>query len=175
MHDLDVEWNYFDSDAGADRNIFCSVNHPFVSVCHNIKLIVNTLEDQRSNFAFKVTFGWLDEFHILRTDDNIDRLILAEALIDTGHLDSKNLNQTILDHGSVDDVAVTNKISNESVFRFVVDVLRSSDLLNVSLVHDDNCVRHCQCFFLIMCNIYEGDAEFFFQTDQFVLHILAEF
>ena len=39
-------------------------------------------------------------------------------------------------------VAIANEVGYESIFRLVVDIFRCTDLLDVSLIHDNNRVRH---------------------------------
>ena len=42
------------------------------------------------------------------------------------------------------------KSATKSIFRLVVDIFRCTDLLDVSLIHDNNRVRHGEGFFLIV-------------------------
>ena len=55
------------------------------------------------------------------------------------------------------------------------NVFRSTDLLDISLIHDNNGIGHGQGFFLIVGDIYKSNSKFFFQTDELILHVLAQF
>ena len=52
-----------------------------------------------------------------------------------------------------------HKPGYKGITRFIVNILRRSDLLHQPAVHHNNCVGHCECFFLIMGDIDECDAE----------------
>ena len=79
-----------------------------------------------------------------------------------------------MDHEAVDDVAVADEVGNESIFRFIVDAFRRADLLDIALVHDDDDVGHAECFFLIVGNEDEGNAQLFFNLDELQLHTAAQ-
>jgi hypothetical protein len=87
---------------------------------------------------------------------------------------SEYLYDFIFYHRSRQNITVTDKICDKSILRFIVNVLRRTDLLDIALIHNNDRIRHCKRFFLIVSNVNKGDAEFVFQTDQFVLHILAK-
>ena len=95
-------------------------------------------------------------------------------LINALELRTENLDETVLNHDAVENVAVTDEVCNECVLRLIVDVFRCADLLDITLVHDNNRVRHSKRLFLIMGDIDKGDTKLVFQTDQLVLHILTE-
>ena len=83
MHNLDIERDYFDADFGADRNKSGGVNQPFIAAGHDIKFIVNAFKNQGGYFALQRSLRRIDQFYIFRTDDNVDRLVIAESLVDT--------------------------------------------------------------------------------------------
>ena len=55
----------------------------------------------------------------------------------------------------------------------VVDIFRRTDLLDITAVHNHNSIGHGESFFLIVGNVDKCDSQLIFQTDQFVLHVLA--
>ena len=114
------------------------------------------------------------EVDILRTDYNIDRLVFAESDIDALEFRAENLDEAVLNHNTVNNVAVADEVCNECVLRLIVNILRCTNLLDISLVHDNDRVGHRKGFFLIVGNIDESDAKLVFQADQLVLHILSE-
>ena len=79
-----------------------------------------------------------------------------------------------MEHNTWNDVALTDEIRYEGIFRLVVDLLWRTHLLDITLVHDNDGIGHRQCLFLIVGNIDKSDAKFIFQADQLVLHVLAE-
>ena len=83
MHDLDIERDYFDADFGADRNKSGGVNQPFIAAGHDIKFIVNAFKNQEVTSPCSVPSRRIDKFYIFRTDDNVDRLVIAESFVDT--------------------------------------------------------------------------------------------
>ncbi len=112
---------------------------------------------------------------VLRTDDRIDRFVGSESGIHTGNSAPRiftSLSSTMM---PLNDVAVSDEVGYESIFRLVVDIFRCTDLLDVSLIHDNNRIRHGEGFFLIVGNIDKCDSQFIFQTDQLILHVLTEF
>ena len=52
----------------------------------------------------------------------------------------------------------------------IIDLIRCSDLLNTSVLHHRNPVRHVDSFFLIMSDIDKCNSQFLLQMLQFYLH-----
>ena len=119
-------------------------------------------------------FPFLHQHHILGTDDHIYRLVLAEAGVHAGKSCAQDLYQIIPDHGGTDDIAVADKVCHKCVLGFVVDLFRTADLLDITLVHHHDGVGHGQGLLLVVGDIDEGNAQFIFQPDQLVLHVLAQ-
>ena len=84
-------------------------------------------------------------------------------------------NRPVLQHYSAENVAVADKVGNERVSRFVVDLLRSAYLLNRASSHYDYRVAHREGFFLIVRDVNESYAEFFVHAHKFYLHVLTHF
>ena len=45
------------------------------------------------------------------------------------------------EHGRSNNITVSDKISYECILRFVINIFRGADLLDVSLIHNDNRIR----------------------------------
>ena len=86
-------------------------------------------------------------------------LLLPKPFVHAGKLGTEDLYQLVAEHHARDDVALADEVSHERVLRFVVDLLRGTHLLDVTLVHDNNGIGHGQCLFLVMGNVDEGDAQ----------------
>ncbi len=82
-------------------------------------------------------------------------------------------NKVILYHDSVQDVALANKVGHKRVNGFVVYFGRRSYLLNFALAHYHNSIAKGQRLFLVVCDIYEGDAQLFVHGFNFHLHVFA--
>ena len=64
---------------------------------------------------------------------------------------------------------------NEKVCRIIVKFLRSVDLLNVSVFHNDYSRSHRHCFDLIVSNVNEGGCKSVMKFGYFGSHLSAEF
>ena len=162
-----------DADFRSNREHICAVYQPFIVICHDFHLIMNTFKDQVCDNTVDASFTRFEKVDILRTDNNVNRFVLSESFVHAREIHSEDLDKTILHHRCRNDITLTDKICHESILRLVVDFLRSSDLLDVTLVHNYDSVRHGKGFFLIMCYIQESDPQLVLETDQLVLHILA--
>ena len=122
----------------------------------------------------RVPSSGVNQINILRADHNVNRLIVSKALVHTGESGTEDLNQLIMDHDARYNVALTDEVGHEGIFRLIVDLLRGTHLLDIALVHDYDGIRHGQCLFLVVGNIDKGDAQLIFQADQLILHVLAQ-
>lgn len=50
------------------------------------------------------------------------------------------------------NVALTDKVRNKYCMRLIINLLRRTDLLNLTVRHNNNLIRHGQGFFLVMGN-----------------------
>ena len=135
---------------------------------------MHALEDQMGDYALHDAFFRLHQINILRSYNCVHRLVASKAFIHAREIDAQDLNQPVFYHGGRKNVALADKVGNESILRLIVNVLRRSDLLDVALIHDYDGIGHGEGFLLVMGNIYEGDAKLVLETDQFILHILTQ-
>ena len=117
----------------------------------------------------------LNQNNILRADHHIHGTVAAKARIYAGKAGSKNVYQLIFNHCSWDNIAFPDEIRHKRVFRLIVDRLRTSDLLNIALIHNHDGVRHGKRFFLVMGDVDKSNAKFVFHADQLILHFLPQF
>ena len=82
LHDLDVE--------GSTRmpTLLPSLGlvewgNPFASGDVDAHFVMDAFENEVRNGAFTMPF-FICQIHVFRTDDDVDRLVRAEALVDTG-------------------------------------------------------------------------------------------
>src|SRR5580765_1323479 len=67
-----------------------------------------------------------------------------------------------------------DEVRDELVDRPLVQLLRLALLLDPAVAHDDDHVAHRQCFFLVVRDVHEGDADLSLEGLEFELHLLAE-
>ena len=144
---------------------------PSASYAH---LIVNALEGCVLNNSDKLTVLGSGNFNILGTDDNIDRRVFAESLVNTFKLFAENLDSAVVKHNSVENICLTDKVGNKCVHRLVVYILGRADLFNNTVVHNNNTVAHCQSLFLIVSYIYKCFLSFLLNFLKLKLHTLAK-
>ena len=135
---------------------------------------MHTLEQNRSDPAVQHAAARLLEFHILRTDDHVNKLIASKSRVHTWEWDPQDLHQKIFRHHTVNDITLTNKISYKRILRFVVNIYRRTHLLDQPLVHNNDPVRHGQCFFLIVSYKNKSNTQFIFYLNQLLLHVLTQ-
>ena len=136
---------------------------------------MNTFEDQMGDHTFDDSFFRLDQIDVFRADHRIYRFVASESNVHTLPGGSQHFDNLIFHHGGRKNVAVSDKVCYKGVLWFVINILRCSDLLDISLIHDNDRIGHGQSFLLIMGNVDKSNAQFVFQTDQLILHVLSEF
>ena len=140
----------------------------------NHHLVVHALEYDGLNNALQQTVTGVNDFKILRTDNDIDRRILLEALVHALEGAAAELDLAVLEHHTRDDVGFSDEICDKGVDRLVVDVSRAADLLDNAVVHDNHAVAHSERLFLVVGDVDKGDAGTLLNTLQLDLHILAQ-
>ena len=107
--------------------------------------IMYALEKTRLDTAFQQTVRLLNasgtffqQHDILRADDQIHRLVLFKSRIHAIIYGAEELNDLILLHDARDDIALTDKIGDKGVGRFIVDIDRRALLENFTLIHNND-------------------------------------
>ena len=174
-HDLDVIRIDVQADGAADRIRVIVLDHQFVTLVRiDEHLVMHTLEGAGGNGGRKLGLGLFGrKIDVLRTDDDVHRILLAEAFVHTVELVADETDLAVAHHGAVEDVALADEVCDEGVDRLVVDVHRSADLLDAALVEDDDGIGKGQGLFLVMGDVDEGDAEFLVHLLELDLHVLA--
>ena len=140
-------------------------------------LVVHADEELGSDGAVPLALAVRHDVYVFRPYDHVDPAARREALgrtVDARELSAVDLDDLLVDHLAGEYVAVSDEVRDESVDRLVVDFLRRALLLDVALVHDDDLVGHRQGLFLVVGDVYEGDAELLLEPDELVLHLLPE-
>ena len=173
MHDLDIKRINIQSDLTSDFREACTVYQPRESKCFHLHFIVHPFEHQGFHFCTDRAFFRRYKDHILRSYHDIHRFIFTESDIDAFKILPLNIDKAVADHCRRKNIALADKVCHKRILRLIVNVFRRTDLLDVPLIHDDDRIGHRKCLFLIVGNINKRNSEFFFQTDEFVLHPLA--
>ena len=116
---------------------------------------------------------YFPEVNILRPNHYIHRIVLAKTGVDAIEHLSAELHFLVFDHRAAQDVALTDKISYKAVLRLVVNICRSTDLLDLSFAHHHHTVAQRQRLFLVVGDVNKGDSQLFMQLFQLDLHIVA--
>ena len=80
--------------------------------------------------------------NIFRPYYRINRFVSPKARVYAREVYTENFYKFIFHHSSGKNVAVTDKVCDKSVFRLIVNVFRSTNLLDIPLIHDNDCIRH---------------------------------
>ena len=145
MHNVDVGWFDEHADRAADIECVVVLNHQLVTlVSIDIHLVVDTFKGTRLNNACKLCVLSIgNDVYVLRTNNNIDLLVLAEALIYTLERVTYEFYFAVVYHLSVQNVTLSDKIGNKRIDRLVVDVGWCAYLLNFTLAHHNYRVAQC--------------------------------
>ena len=72
------------------------------------------------------------------------------------------------------NIGCSHKFCNKAVARMFVDFIRSRKLLDSSLAHNADFIRHCKCFFLVVSNTDGCNSQFLCNSLDFKLHIVPQ-
>ena len=120
--------------------------------------------------------------HILRTDTNLQALANVSGQFaigglflrqgDHGAVQIDDIGIAILLQGAVQEVhlGAADEAGNEDVAGVIVQVLRSIDLLDDAITHNNDAVAHGHSFGLVMGNIDEGGSQLLVQLDDLGTH-----
>ena len=129
-------------------------------------------EYNRRNRSCDCTILRRCDLHILRTHNNFHQPSMLD-IIHTGKFRSAETHLELVCHDARKNITLADKVCNKCIFRLILYILRSSDLLHTSFGHDNDLVRHRKCLLLVVCYIDKGNAKSFMHTFQFKLHLLA--
>ena len=119
---------------------------------------MHALERYRGDGSAKMSVVRCDNVNILRADNNINRLVLFKAEVHAFEFAAEEFDQSVLKHNTVEDITLADKVGNERVLRLVIYILGRADLLDATLIHDNNGVGHGERLLLIVGHIYKSNA-----------------
>ena len=106
---------------------------------------------------------------------NVNGTFFGKALVDARIFSAENSHDLIANHNAVDYVAVADEVRDKRIFRLVVNIFGRADLLNVTLIHDDDAVAHRQSLFLVVRHEDKRNARLFVDSDEFAAHVPTQF
>ena len=89
------------------------------------------------------------------------RSILTKTFIHTFKFRTTETYQFVMYHRTVKNIAFSDKIRYKSILWLIVDLLRRTNLLNLTIGHDNDLIRHGKCFLLIVRHKNKCDAKLF--------------
>ena len=114
------------------------------------------------------------DVHVLGADDDVHVLVFGKALVHACERVARERHAEVLAHNAVDNVALADKIGHESILRFIINIERRADLLDLALGHDDDRVGHAQGLLLVVRDEHERDAGGLLDVLELLLHVLAQ-
>ena len=96
------------ADFCSNREHVRAVYQPFIVVCHDFHLIMDSFKNHVCDHAVNASLTWFEEINILRTNHYIDWFVLSETFIHTWEVDSKNLDKAVLNHCCRNDIALSS-------------------------------------------------------------------
>ena len=152
---------HFDSLAGTDAGF------------HH-QLIMHALEDGALDLAAHDAVLGLHDLEILGTDQHVHFFARLEAVVLAVEVAVIEADLRLCLHEAGHDVALADEARHIGVCRFVVDLQRGTDLLDLARVHDHDLVAHGQGFFLVVGDEDKGNADLLLDALELALHFLAQ-
>ena len=116
-----------------------SLDHHFIVSGFYNDLIMHSLKDHRLHHAGDCSFFRFRHDHVLRPDDHIN-LSPCRQIIQTRKLGTTEINFSDTAHMAGVNIALANKVCHEYSIGLVVDLFRCTDLLDLSVRHNDHLV-----------------------------------
>ena len=175
LHDVDVERLHEQAHFTTCLECMVVLHQQLIAFLRlHPHLEVHTLEDTAGHRTCQLSrIRGVEDIDVFRTDNHIHRRIGTEALIDTVERTSGKAHLLVLNHRTVEDVTFTDKVGHEGIGRFIINIHRSTNLLNLALAHHHDGITQRKRLFLVMRYIHEGDAQLLVHFLQFHLHVLA--
>ena len=149
-------------------------NHPLESTDVYDYLVVVALKGDRCNLSDKHTLVFGHYINVLGTDNNVNGLVFVKAGVKALEGVPRKADAVIVKHYAVDDIALAYKVGNKGVLGLVVYINRTAYLLDLTVCHYNDGVRHGKSLFLVVGYVYKGNTRFLTDIFKLVLHILAK-
>ena len=176
LHDVNIKRLHHQSDFRSYFKMMVILHQEFISAAHHRHFIMHTFENRSFYHAYQLRHIRNGEnIKIFRTDDYVYRNIFTKSFIHTFKLRAAEAYQLIMNHGTIEDIAFSDKVGNKSVDGFIININRCTDLLNFSFTHHNNRITQRQCLFLIVSDVNKCYTQRFMHFFELHLHILTHF
>ena len=136
--------------------------------------VMHALKHRRYDRAFKLSFPRSADFNILGTDDDVDKLVNL-VIVEAVESRPAEFDFKFSHYRAVEYVAFANKVRNEGVDGFVINLVGRAYLLYFAVVNYYYFVRHSKRLFLVVRDVDKGYAEALVHLFKLYLHLLAHF
>ena len=99
------------------------------------------------------------DIQVFRTNHHIHRCLFTETFVHTLEIPVAEMHQLVFHHHPVQDIAFANEIGYKRIDGFIVNIGRSTNLLDTSLAHHHDGIAQGQSFFLVVSDIHKSDAQ----------------
>ena len=175
LHYVDVERFYQQTHFVACLEAVVILHHQLVALAGLYQhFVVHAFEDGACYGSRELRrIRGFEDVDVLRTDYDVHLCTVAETGIHAVELVFAEAGEPVVHHDTVQYVALADEVGYEGVDRLVVDVCRSADLLYPAFAHHDDGVAQGEGLFLVVGDVYEGDAQLLVHLFEFHLHVLA--
>ncbi len=151
------------------------LHHQFVALAGlHQHFVVHAFEDGTCHGSCQLRrIRRLEDIYVFRTDYDVHLCLLSESRVHAIELMPAERDELVVHHDTVQDVALADEVRHERVDRFVVYIYRRACLLYFAFAHHDNGIAQREGFFLVVGDVYEGDAQLLVHLFQLHLHVLA--
>ena len=163
------------SDFFADFVMLNCLYHPYKSAHINKYFKMNSFKCYTCYFARQGSFAsFFYNFNIFRPYNSFNKCVFTKSAVKAFKCNTAEWYKIVFNHNSINYIWFAYKVCYKSVYRFVINILRRTYLLNFALVHNNNGVWHWKCFFLVMSNINKCYSKSFLNCFKFGLHIFSK-
>ena len=142
--------------------------------CLHHDFIVNSLKQDTEYFSCHLSCADIHDIDILRTDYHIHRLFFLESKVYTVKGNIIKPDFIIRKHHTRNNITLPNEIRYKPVCRLIINILGCSHLLDFSVFHNHDLIRHGKSLFLVMGDKDESDADFLLDPLELVLHFFSQ-
>ena len=161
LHYVDVERFYQQTHFVACLEAVVILHHQLVALAGLYQhFVVHAFEDGACHGSRELRrIRGFEDVDVLRTDYDVHLCTVAETGIHAVELVFAEAGEPVVHHDTVQYVALPDEIRDEGVRGLVVNIRRRPDLLDHAVPHHDDGVAQGEGLFLVVGDVYEGDAQ----------------
>ena len=171
-HHMNIIRLYLHADLLTRLSAARRLDHDLIVAAERCDLIVHAFEHSGIHNAVYLTFPGFCDDNVFRPYHHIHTGVFRHV-VHAGELRLTELDSHRCRHPALKDIALTDKVSDKRIFRLIVYLLRGACLLDNTIRHYYDFVRHCERFFLVVRHIDKCDAKLFMHGFKLELHLFA--